>query len=229
MSYQDKLKAMQKNWKESKKTAEQFELFPAGTFVMKLKSSELGERDNGSIYILSKWVALDDEVKGRTFSEFQNIHEDRLGFIHRWFNSMGFEAPENISDIPAMLEKLVDAAVVVKMSVKHTTANDREYANGTIRGVVDYDSPAEEIEKASEVEEEAEEEEVTAPKPKSKANKDLAILKKVAVRSQLDIDDDITIDAIVEELNGYSWSIKADKLTTEEVEMFDKYDISYKK
>jgi len=133
MSYKQRLKRMKTAYEGSRKTAEEmFEDFPIGVFVMKLKSAELAERSDESLYIMTKYIVTDEEEKGRQFTDFQNINEEHLEFVHRYFTEKGVESPE-MEDLEDALEKLSEAGITVKMRV---TSKDG-YINGRVLAVVE--------------------------------------------------------------------------------------------
>jgi len=158
--YNAYLKKMNTGYKKSQQVYDdEFVLFPACISVFRLKSADIGKRENGAHYIKSKWVIIDDEtpdMKGRTYTDFQNLPdgkgdtEKQFAFVRKWFHSMGFQAPEELTELPAMLNQLIEAVVKVKAQIKH---NSGGYANMTILGLVEGDEEdAEAVEEAAEVE-----------------------------------------------------------------------------
>lgn len=133
--YKQRLKRMKSNYEGARKTAEEmFEDFPLGVFVMKLKGAELGERTDKSLYIMTKYIVTDGEELGRQFTDFQNINEEHLEFVHRYFIEKGVNPPE-IEDIEEALEKLSESNISVKMKVSEKGG----YINGRILSVVETD------------------------------------------------------------------------------------------
>lgn len=165
--YKAYLVKMNAGYKKSQQVYDdEFVLFPACISVFRLKSADIGKRDNGAHYIKSKWVIIDDEtpdMKGRVYTDFQNLpdvkappstQEKQFAFVRKWFHSMGFQAPEELTELPAMLNQLIEATVKVKGQIKHNEG----YANMTILGLVESDG--EESAEEEEVVEETTEEEV---------------------------------------------------------------------
>jgi len=136
MSYNARLKRMKKAYEGSRKTAEEmFEDFPIGVYIMKLKGTELGERADESLYIMAKYVVTSAEELGRQYTNFQNINEEHLEFVHRFFMDHGIEPPD-IEDIEDALQKLSESGISVKMRVFRNAGG---YINGKIVSVVESD------------------------------------------------------------------------------------------
>lgn len=116
--YRERFKRMKKNYENTRKLAEEMgEDFPTGTFLMKRKGGEVGERNDGSLYIKTSWVVpAGEEHEGRIFTEFQNINEDHLEYLHLHFLQLGVESPE-IEEIEDTLEMLNTKNIIVKMKV----------------------------------------------------------------------------------------------------------------
>lgn len=134
MGYKARLKRMKSNYEGARKTAEEmFEDFPIGVFVMKLKGAEVGERTDESLYIMSKYIVTDDEEKGRQFTPFQNVNEDHLEYVHKYFIDHGVTPPE-IENLEEALVELVSSSISVKMKVYRDSGG---YVKGRILAVVE--------------------------------------------------------------------------------------------
>lgn len=133
-SYKQRLKRMKSAYEGSRKTAEeQFTDFPLGVYVMKLKSAELGERTDESLYIMSKYIVTDGEELGRQFTPFQNVNEDHLEYIHKYFMDHGVVPPE-IEEMEDGLQQLSESGISVKMKVYRDNGG---YIKGRIVSVVE--------------------------------------------------------------------------------------------
>jgi len=134
MGYKARLKKMKGAYESARKQAEEMsEDFPIGVYVMKLKSAEVGERADESLYIISKYIVVDDEEKGRQFTPFQNINEEHLEYLHKYFMDHGLTPPD-IEDLEEACEKLSSAGISVKMSVFRDKGG---YIKGRILSVVE--------------------------------------------------------------------------------------------
>jgi len=190
-----------------------------GEYIARLQSAKLVEsKSSGKLMVRREHVLMDGEFKGMVI--FDNmILETPMGltFIRRWFDQMGYEAPEDPEEIENVVSAVSKDAANVKIQVKHSG----DFVNVAVIEVLD------------------EEKEEPASKASGKTatsggkgkpaddDEDTELLKNLFIfckAQDIDTEKDDTIDVLCERIKEYDWP--KEELTDDEVEMFEEAGIS---
>jgi len=164
------LKSLAREWKKAK--AQTGFLRPDdGDFVAKLVGMNLSKSTgaSGRLQIQSIFKIVDGEQKGKEASKFDGLDKNGIPFFKGFAEIIGFEVPEDISELPASIEEFIDENESL-FNIQLKTKG--EYQNLYVKGVSEYEEGEEEEE------EEDEEEEDEKPKSKKKTTSKKSKKKK---------------------------------------------------
>jgi len=125
MSFNDKLKKLQGNYKKSAEDYEtMFVTIPPGEYDAKLSSVKLGTVSGGKLCIKQVYVITNGSMKGKTvpvntFLEGKDAQATTTCFSYarKFIDNMGYEIPETISEIPDILAAMNKDNIYVLMIV----------------------------------------------------------------------------------------------------------------
>lgn len=152
--------------KESYKAAKErdptsgFERVPDGMYRMKLVDAEVGEsQSSGRLQVKFEWQVDGGEHDGRSCYDYQGIEtEDNIFYFGRLLSRLGREMPEDPTNIPDLLTKMVEDGVVIQGQLRTTPnkAGGDDYQNLRVRKLL-----------SGAAEDEGSDEETTTKEPES--------------------------------------------------------------
>jgi len=151
----NKLKDMKKRWNEGK---DKVPGVPQGEYIFRLQKAEVAEsQTSGNLMVKREHLVVAGEYAGEVVRDNQQLETDNGPFfVAKWVESMGYEPPEDIEDLPAILEEMTSDAPLCKGRVSHSG----DFTNVRIEGAVDESDVDEELEEEyGEEEEEPEDDE----------------------------------------------------------------------
>lgn len=166
-----KLAAAQKNWGKAKQRAETeksgFEEIADGRYLARLTAAEIGESKSSSrLQVSWTYKILEGDYKGQNKMSFDGLEtEDNLMYLARTFGKYGYEAPDDLEEVDALLTAIVKEKPMVKIRLK--TKGGSDFQNLYIDEVYDKSDEAEILTEAAaeaaeeETEDAAAEEETT--------------------------------------------------------------------
>lgn len=137
--YEEKLKQMQESWNQSEETAEEmFSDIPEGVYVGVLQSAAVDESSNGNLMIKREHLITQGNFEGRVvYDNLMLKNETTIAFVRRWLNTMGFECPEDIAEIPEILEELVIYDDLLQFKVSRSD----DFTNVNVLEVIEQGEP----------------------------------------------------------------------------------------
>lgn len=131
------LKGANKNWNKAKTRAAEsstFQEYEDGKYTARLVSAKLGVADSGRNQIAFGWKFEDGEYEGKTKTAYQGIDtEDNLYYLARDLERLGYELPDNLSDLPEILKDIEKTKPTASITLK--TKGDSDFQNVYIRKV----------------------------------------------------------------------------------------------
>jgi len=117
------LKNANKNWAKAKTRAAEsdpgFTEYPDGKYEAQLVSAKLGTSESGRNQIAFGWKFVDGDYEGKTKTAYQGIDtEDNLYFLARDLERLGYELPDDLSDLPDILKDLEKSKPVASVNLK---------------------------------------------------------------------------------------------------------------
>jgi len=236
MSYKNRLQAMKSNWQKGKEaSAEPFTTVPPGNYRAQLELAELMESSSsGKMMIKRMHSILEGEFEGKKVYDYLHLETDRgPEFIARWIDQMGYEAPDEPTELEEILEAIVkDAAICkIRVVVSGDFTNVRILAVEESGADAPAPAPAAAPKSAS----------TRATKPKAEApapapapapaedpdddNFDEAVAFLQARDVELDEEEGESMESLIEKIqeNG---PYKADELTEEETTLLGKLELA---
>lgn len=152
-----------KNWKVAKKKAKEAE--PAfteiddGRYMARLVSAKLGVSESGGRnQIAFNWKIEDGEFEGKTKTNYQGIDsEDNLYYLARDLERLGYELPDDLTDLPEILKDIEKSQPVASIAIKTKGDFQNVYIRKVYAGT-DEDEEGEVEDEDTDPEEETEEE-----------------------------------------------------------------------
>jgi len=123
--YQKQLASMKKTWKSSKKVYDTMfagAKVPEGVYIAQVQKCALKEsKSSGNLMIARQHLILEGEYKGTMlFDNMQLETEYGPVFARKWIETVGYETPEDIEELPELLEAIASEGPVCKVAVKHS-------------------------------------------------------------------------------------------------------------
>jgi hypothetical protein len=117
------LKNAGKNWATAKKRAAEtesgFTEYPDGKYEAQLTGAKLGVSEGGRNQIAFAWKFVDGDFEGKTKTAYQGIDtEDNLYFLARDLERLGYELPDDLTDLPDILKDLEKSKPVASINLK---------------------------------------------------------------------------------------------------------------
>lgn len=165
-TFEKRLASLQKNWIENRKEKDVFggPSVDDGLYIAKLDTMELMESSNGNIMIASHFIVLEGSEKGNKFRDYQGISNDVgqrvcAGILAK----LGYEVPEDISDVEAILKEITKEKPTVRVRVSTKETEKGTFTHAVIQRRLESDYEPEE---GAQTEEEPEEEPEAATETK---------------------------------------------------------------
>ncbi len=114
--FKNRLNAMQKTWDTNRDPQPSI---PAGRYTMQLQNAELSENSNGKLQIHTENLVIDGEYSGEVAHDFLQL-ENEIGmqFTARWIEAMGYDVPDDMSEIEEIVASIAEAAPTFQGKVK---------------------------------------------------------------------------------------------------------------
>lgn len=153
-----------KSWKTAKKRVTDtekggFEEFPDGLYDAQLIGAEIGESKGAKarLQVDFSWRFMDGDLEKKVKHDYQGMNtEDGLFYLGRRIEELGYEAPDDLGDLPEVLKAIVKEKIAARIVLK----TKGEFQNVYIRKLLgdDADEDVEETEEdETDTETEAEE------------------------------------------------------------------------
>lgn len=156
------LKALQGQWKEAEPRT--FTTIPDADYVAKLTEMSVDESANGRIQVVTTFVVADGKMKGKEVKKFDGIASDKnMEFFKGFCQVLGIEIPEDITDLPEVLDEFVGEFKDL-VNIKAITKD--EYQNIRVTGLSEYEADEDSDD------EDSDEEDEPSSKKKKKSSKD---------------------------------------------------------
>lgn len=126
MSIKDSLKKMKDRYAENKEST--FESVPAGTYFAKLQNavfepSKWPNEETGEypLQVHREHVIVEGELEGRTVHDWipWGSYDWAIGATNQWLKILGFEIPDDPTELPDLFLEATDAAPLVKLRVSY--------------------------------------------------------------------------------------------------------------
>jgi len=113
-----KLKEMNKAWKTGKDSVSGV---PAGVYHMRLQGATVKLTSNKKLTVIREHLIVDGEFEGTVVTDFMNL-EGEMGayFAAQFIDQLGYEIPEEPTEIPETIEAVVADAPEYIASVVHS-------------------------------------------------------------------------------------------------------------
>lgn len=170
-AFEKRLKKAQKSWEEGVKEKKNLggSNVDDGTYKTGLSAASLMESNKQELLVLLKFKIKEGDFKGEEVPRFYNLEGKNaaksLAFLQFDLEKMGADVPEDLSDIPEILEKLLKEKPSLLISLR----TNGEYQNAKVVRLINDEDGEEEDEDTDEDEEDEDDEK---PKKKAKASDD---------------------------------------------------------
>lgn len=147
----DRLKKMDENWKQGKQAMASI---PDGIYTMQLLSANLRiSESSGKLSIMREHTVIEGEYTGEVVRDFMSLETPQgPRFVSQWIEQMGWQSPDDSSDLMDTIEAISNEHPCYTASVK----TNGDFQNIRIKDVFEADETGEEGE-AESSEESAEE------------------------------------------------------------------------
>lgn len=126
-----------KAWKESYQKKDEFVggmEYEDGRYGVALTGAERGEsKGSGRDQVMFEFTFLDGDYKGKSKRDYNGLDRpEAIPFLMRKIIAMGFEAPEEINDLEALLKKMVKAHPKLRIQLKTKGDFQNVYVDGPL-------------------------------------------------------------------------------------------------
>jgi len=138
--YNEALEKMQGAYEASEKeyaTTFGGEVVDEGVYTAQLQSATMKTSSQGNLMIRRSHLILEGDWEGSVVRDNVMISEDRLVYVRRWIEMIGFQCPVQLSELEGMVEDIVKAAPTVEIAVKHNISGDITYCNVYVNKLLD--------------------------------------------------------------------------------------------
>lgn len=231
-----RLAKMKEMWDGNKQAPRGFQQnVPDGRYTFRLQSAELRESASGNLIVSREHLVLDGEAAGEVFRDnLQVEHEVGQRITMQWIEQMGFEIPDNPSELEEVVSAIAEAAPSYLGTIKTTTSkkDGNDYTNLRILRLLDSEGEEQEEEETVEsrpargrAEEPEEQEEAGEEADDSDDSADsdagqFEELKAFCEAQDIAFDEEEATKAdLVKAIDAYEWN--RDELSSEEVELLE--------
>lgn len=231
--FSDKLKTMTSSWSESQNQYDTMfggvKIDP-GEYIAKVQMAKLTEsKSSGKLMIRREHLIVEGSWKGTVVYDNMML-ETPMGmtFVRRWFEMMGYSAPEDPAEIEDVIEAIAEEAATVKIVVKHSG----DFINVAVIEVIESDDDEKQEAKSrpsaaksrQDVKQEEPEQEAEAEE-KDDDNADLRDALFAFCKAQdIDTEKDDDAEILCERIKEYKWP--EEELTEDEKALFDAAEIA---
>ncbi len=125
--YKQRLKSMQENWGDSQKEFEDMfggAQLPKAEYSFKLIKLDIRESGNNNLYIERQQVVMDGEFEDTNIKDALMLGSPKnMVFVRRFVEQMGYDCPEELEELPDVLDAIVSEAPTYNGSLSYY--NDR--------------------------------------------------------------------------------------------------------
>jgi len=225
----DKLKGMKSGWDESQNQYDTMfggVKIDAGDYIAQVQMAKLTEsKSSGKLMIRREHLIVEGSWKGTVVYDNMML-ETPMGmtFIRRWFEMMGYAAPDDPSEIEDVIEAIAEESATVKIAVKHSG----DFINVAVIEVIESDDDEKQETKSgpsaakSKQKAEPEAEAEAEPEQEAETEDDADIrdaLFAFCKAQDIDTEKDDDSEVLCERIKEYKWP--EDELTEDEKELFD--------
>jgi hypothetical protein len=149
----DRLAKAGKQWSKAKQRAETekggFDEIEDGRYVARLVGAEVNESKSSSrIQVQWTYKIVEGDYKGRQKMDFDGLEtEDNLMYLAKKLARYGYEVPDDLTDVEALLNEIVKAKPLVKIRLK--TKGGSDFQNAYLDAVYDQEDEAEVLAEAA--------------------------------------------------------------------------------
>jgi len=119
-SFESRLKKLNKSWKDATNEEDPFGAqVDDGFYKMKVMEGRVEEaQSSGRLQIRWEHQILEGEFKGETVLEYEGLEQEQsLFYVQRRISRLGYDIPEDISELQAVLEKITKEQPVARCKV----------------------------------------------------------------------------------------------------------------
>lgn len=201
---------------------------PDGEYMMQLVNAEIGPNKAGDkLRCVRTHTIIEGEYANTTVRDFISLNEGQIFRLKQWIEQMGYEAPDNLSDVPAVLEAIIAENPTYTANLK----SSGDFLNVTDFEVIGTESEdgdgSEEMEEAEAggEEEETVEEETTESEESEGDYEDQEHMDLVttAAACGVEIADGLSKEEVIAEMKGYDWDYNDFAENPEGLALIEKY------
>lgn len=203
---------------------------PDGEYKMQLVSAEIRPNKAGDkLLCFRQHTIVEGEYANVTVRDFISLTENQIFRLKQWIEQMQYEAPEDLADVPAVL----DAIIAENPTYIAFLKSSGDFLNITDFEVVDDDEEesddAEEVDEDSDEgeeeqsEDEESEETEEATEEATFEDQDHMELVTTATACGVELPDGISKKDAVKEMKGYDWDYNDFKDNPEGLAIIKKY------
>jgi hypothetical protein len=148
-------------WKKAKNRAatekSAFDEIEDGRYLARLDGYEIGESKSSSrLQLMTAWKIVEGDYKGQVKRNYDGLEtEDNLVYVAKLVSRLGYEAPDDLDDLEALMKEIVGEKPLARIRLK----TRGEFQNVYVDQVFDKDNEEEILEEAASEGDEEEEEE----------------------------------------------------------------------
>lgn len=227
-SVEEMLAGMNETWEKGKDGPV---VPPDGEYMMQLVSAEIRPNKAGDKLLCARQhTIIEGEYANTVVRDFISLNENQIFRLKQWIEQMGYEAPDDLSQVPAVLEAIIAENPTYTANLK----SSGDFLNVTDFEVVGSGGEGDEeevVQDAGEVkgeqpegEGEAEGEEA-APEGGEVVyeDQDHLDLYTVAAACGVTVPEGLTKDQLVAEMKGYDWDYNDFTENPEGLALIEKY------
>ena len=237
----DRLNGMKENWDQSENQYNSMfggVKIPAGDYIARVQMVKLAEaKSSGKLMIKREHMIAEGAHTGSVVYDNMMLETPMgMSFVRKWFENMGYESPNDPSEIEDILVSINEEAALVKIAVKHSG----DFTNVAVIEVIEEEdgSNSKEPEPEPEEKKETKKSQKSSKKTKKTKNKkaksapepepeeenpdEAALIKEMFIfckAQDIETEESDDVEQLGERIREYDWP-KAE-LTETELEMFE--------
>lgn len=226
-SVEEMLGEMNKTWSRSKNGPV---TPPDGEYMMQLVSAEIRPNKAGDKLIcFRQHVIIEGEFANVVVRDFISLTENQIFRLNQWIGQMGYEAPDDLREAPAVLEAIIAENPTYTANLK----SSGDFLNITDFEIVESGTKAA---PEPEPEEEAEEDEPVVEEPTEVSeeedepesdyeDQDHVDLYGIAAACSVEVKDGLSKDKLLEAMGDYDWDFNDFKNNPDGLALVKKYGL----
>jgi len=139
---------LSKAWKDAHSTKDEFQggqgsVFEDGRYKVALTDADRGEsKASGRDQVMFEFTFLDGDYEGKTKRDYNGLDRvESVPFLISKIESMGGEAPEDITDLEGCLKSLVKKRPILRIVLKTKNDYQNVYIDRVLKGEGDEETP----------------------------------------------------------------------------------------